>query len=414
MANLIITNDIIAKELAMALENEMTLSATVNQQHTSEFKGVGDTIRVQMPNYAAVVTGAALGAVADVVEGSRNLVLDQQAHVNYIFTQKELTLSIDDFANKYAKPAARKLMNTIETSIAQEYKGMFNMVGTAGTAISTVSDAYDVSDSATEQGVPVNTGDFTMHYAPRIMSALATDLKDVNPGDIASTAIEKALVKILGNMTLWNCVNLPVHTAGKYTLEGLIAGASQEVTYTSAVANSNEQVLVTDTWTSGGTDLKEGDTFTIANVFSVNRENGQSTGQLQNFVVKADISDTVGGITMTISPAIIVGGANATVDSSPADGAALTMTSGLSETKYIQHLGFHKDAITLAVARYDDKLITTAGANSKTETTENGMSVTVTQQFNVETFKTTWRFDVLYGTLLQNDWYGFRQIGAAL
>ena len=58
------------------------------------------------------------------------------------------------------------------------------------------------------------------------------------------------------------------------------------------VPTSGATTLVTKGWTaSAASRLKRGDIFTIANVYAVNPQSRQSTGQLRQFVVTADFID---------------------------------------------------------------------------------------------------------------------------
>src|SRR5262249_35799406 len=116
-----------------------------------------------------------------------------------------------------------------------------------------------------------------------------------------------------GGAMLYRNSQVAYHTVGTYSGTPLIKGASQNVTY-AASKDTWTQSLATDGWGSGATSLKKGDIFTIDNVYAVNPTSKATTTTLQQFVIKSDISDTSGDITMTISPPIITSGPYQTVN----------------------------------------------------------------------------------------------------
>ena len=74
--------------------------------------------------------------------------------------------------------------------------------------------------------------------------------------------------------------------------------------------------------------------FTIASVYAVNPATKASTGRLQTFTVLADADSgaSTGPAALTISPPIITSGAFQTVNSAPADNAAITVKTGTGGT----------------------------------------------------------------------------------
>jgi hypothetical protein len=114
--------------------------------------------------------------------------------------------------------------------------------------------------------------------------------------------------------------------------------------------------LVTNGWTSGQTTVQAGDVISIAGVNDVDPESKASLGRLKQFVVNTTVSDTTGGITLSLSPGIITGGAYQNVDSVPATGAAITVFgqgtgSGLNAVSgqlIKQSLGWYRDAVVFA------------------------------------------------------------------
>ena len=143
-------------------------------------------------------------------------------------------------------------------------------------------------------------------------------------------------------------------------------------------------------WTS--TSLKAGDIITIADVYEVHPETKQSTGKLKKFTVTADVSDTAGAITMTISPAIIAGGAYQNCSNRIADNSAITVL-GTSATAYGQNIAFHKDAFAFVTA----DLEVPNGVDMAAREVYDGVSMRFVRWFDGDTGEFKSRIDILYG-----------------
>jgi hypothetical protein len=174
------------------------------------------------------------------------------------------------------------------------------------------------------------------------------------------------------------------------------------VTY-AASKDTISQSLLTDGWTNSQTGiLKAGDVFTIADVYSVNRDTYVSTGQLQDFVVLADADSgaSTGPATLTIRPPIITSGPYQTVDAAPADDAVITVKTGTGGSSYKQNLAWHRNAITLAFARLDTP---DADEGAKAFRVDyKGISIRGIYQYNAILDRTLYRWDILFGSKAQN------------
>ena len=137
-----------------------------------------------------------------------------------------------------------------------------------------------------------------------------------------------------------------------------------------------------------------GDVFTIANVFAVNPQSRETTAQLQEFVVTAQISDTAGAKTIAISPSIVTSGAYQNVNAAPADDALITV-KGTASTAYPQNMAFHKDAFTLGSA--DLPLPGGVDMASRASDSASGLSIRLVRQYDIREDVFPCRLDVLYG-----------------
>lgn len=210
----------------------------------------------------------------------------------------------------------------------------------------------------------------------------------------ANEAYRMAKLGMIGNVDTYSSQNVPTHTVGVATGTPLVNGASQEVLYPS-VKDTYTSTLVTKGWTNSITGiLKAGDVLTIANVYAVNPVTKAKLPFLRQFVVKADANSgaSTGPATLTISPPIIVGGSQATVDSSPAADAPITVL-GTGGAGYRQNLFFHKNAFAFCSVPLEMPSAVYNGSRQSYK----GVSIRLIPTYDSTNDIAGWRYDILYG-----------------
>lgn len=394
--NSILTPSIIAPAALAKLENALVMGQLVYRDLETQYEEakIGDTVSMRRPMQYTVRDGATASA-QDSVEGKVQMVVSTQKGVDIEFTSAELTLSVDEFAERHLKPAMIVLANKIDSDLyAAAYKATYNWVGTPGQTINSFADFTLGPQRLDEMAVPVDSRVSTLSPADQwgLVAGFGNGANFFQP-DIAKTAIQKAKLPLMGNVDTYMSQNVSTHTVGTYGGTTLVAGANQTSAYTS-VKDTYTQTLNVDGWNTSSA-LKAGDVFTIANVYAVNPVGKDTLPFLQQFVVTADAvaaTSTTSTTALTISPPIITSGAYQTVNSTPADNAAVTVM-GTSATGYRQNLVFHPNAFALACV----PLYLPGGAASKARHTKNGFSIRVVETYNGSTDVNQWRFDVLYG-----------------
>jgi hypothetical protein len=378
----------ITKESLRVLENNLSFTKGVNRNYDDQFAQsgakIGDTLNIRKPARYVGRTGAAI-SIEDQTETSVPLQLDTQFGVDVSFTTKDLTLSLDEFSDRVIKPAMATIANKIDLDGMAQYKNIYNAIGTPGTTPSTLRAFLDAGAKMDYEATP-RDGLRSVVIDPVCQASMVDTLKGLFQ---SSTQISEQYEK--GNMGLaagfkWSMdQNVNSHTVGPLGGTPLVNGASQ-----------TGSTLVTDGWTaSAASRLKKGDVFTIANVYAVNPQNRQSTGQLRQFVVTADVSsDGSGNASIPISPAITTSGQFQTVNAGPADNAALTVL-GAAGVVSPAGLAFHRDAFVLGCA----DLILPQGVDmaARMSSKQTGVSVRAVRQYNISTDQIPCRFDVLYG-----------------
>ena len=388
MANSILTIDMITRKSLEILENNLVISRNVNRQYDDSFAvegaKIGSTLRIRLPDRALVTDGAAL-QVQDDKEQFTTLTVASQKHIGVNFTSAELTMQLDDFAERVLKPRVSQLASSVDADVATAYKGIYNSVGTPGTTPSTSLVLLQAQQKLNEFATPMNPRYATVN--PAANAGLVEGLKGLfNPTGTISRQFKNGMMGegVLGLDEINMSQSIVQHTTGVTPTAPIVATAVSTQGATSLAIS----------FTSGSPTFKIGDVFTIAGVYAVNPQTRQSTGALQQFVVTADVTvSSTTTATLTVQPPIFTpANALATVDSFPAASAVLTFLGG-SATTYPQNLIYHKDAITLATA----DLLLPQGVDMASRQVHNGISLRIVRQYDINNDRMPCRIDVLYG-----------------
>ena len=386
MANSILTIDMITRKALEILENNLVITRNVNRQYDNSFAQegakIGTTLRIRLPDRALVTDGAAL-QVQDDNEQFTTLTVSSQKHIGINFTTAELTMQLDDFAERVLKPRVSQLASSIDADVANAYQGIFASVGTPGTVPSTSLVLLQGQQKLNEAAAPMSPRYATVN--PAANAGLVEGMKGLfNPVSTISRQFKSGLMGegILGYDEMAMSQSIKQHTTGTRT------GAHTVTTTVSTQGATTIAITGTGTQT-----IKKGDVFTIANVFAVNPQTRESTGSLQQFVATADATAVAGAYTVSVSPAIYTSGqALATVDSFPQATATVTFL-GSASTQYPQNLLYHKDAIAFATA----DLVMPQGVDMASRQVHNGISMRIVRQYDINNDRMPCRIDVLYG-----------------
>jgi hypothetical protein len=396
--NVLLTDNVITKECLMELKNQLGFTKNVNKQYDDSFaqKGAkkGDTINIRKPSRYQAIDGPTL-QVQDSVDQSVALQLDQHKHVGMGFSQKDLTLSIDEFKARYIKPAVTALANSVDSvGFSAMYKQVFSAVGVpSNTALpSDLKGFLQAKQKLAELGAPVDQINAIVN--PGTEASLVHGLKGLfqSSSEIAKQ-YEQGVMGYAAGQKFAMSQNVPMHTIGNTVGTPLTDYA------TAYVAGSTS--LVTKGWTNSTTGvLKAGDVITIAGVYAVNPHTRISTGSLAQFVIQADANSgaSTGPATLTLDRGMYASGQYQNVSALPADGAAILTFGAVSSSAGLivpQNMVFHKDAFVLACA--DLELPGGMEMAARASDPESGLSISMVRGFDIVNHRTLTRLDILFG-----------------
>ena len=384
MSNSILTIDMITRKALEILENNLVLTRTVNRQYDDSFAvegaKIGSTLRIRLPDRALVTDGAAL-QVQDDNEQYTTLTVSSQKHIGVNFTTAELTMQLDDFAERVLKPRISQLASSIDADVANSFKYIGNSVGTPGT-----TPASSLVLLQAQQKLNENAAVMAPRYAtvnPAANAALIEGMKGLfNPVSAISKQFKNGMFGegILGYDELNMSQSIKQFTTGSRT---------GTVTVSTSVTTEGSTTLVLTGL--GSTVIKAGDVFTVADCYAVNPQTRESTGSLYQFVALADVTASTTA-SVTVPAMYSASQALATVDALPVSGKAVTFF-GSASTQYPQNLIYHRDAITFATA----DLLMPQGVDMASRQVHNGISLRVVRQYDINNDRLPCRIDVLYG-----------------
>lgn len=388
MGNSLLTIDMITRKALEILENNLVITRNVNRQYDSSYAvegaKIGTTLRIRLPDRALVTDGAAL-QVQDDNEQYTTLTVSNQKHIGVNFTTAELTMQLDDFAERVLKPRISQLAASVDADVANAFKGIGNSVGTPGTTPATSLVLLQAQQKLNENAAVMSPRYATVN--PAANAGLVEGMKGLfNPGSTISRQFKNGMMGegVLGYDEINMSQSIKQFTTGSRSATG---GT------TSAAVTTEGATTIAITGAGNGATVKTGDVFTVADCYMVNPQTRESTGSLFQFVALSDVTlGSSGEGNITVAPIYSASNALATVDSLPGNSKAVVFV-GTASTQYPQNLIYHRDAITFATA----DLVMPQGVDMASRQVHNGISLRIVRQYDINNDRMPCRIDVLYG-----------------
>lgn len=375
---------------ADVLSNSLGFTSKVNRNYDDRFAKtgakIGATTNMRLPGQFTFSSGAAIDiqALSDRV---MPLTLTKQYQRAFSVQSADLALSVDDFTERYTKPAMINMANEIDydgLQVALQYAN--NSVGTPGTAPNSTATFQALVAAARRKMVEnlAPMGETYYMVAPPVVNEYGyTYLTNVfNPQNVIGEQYTSGVIARAGGFDWMESQLVPNYSVGTYTGAGVTNGANQ-----------SGSTLNTDTW-GGTTTLDVGAVFTITGVNAVNEQTKADLGYLKQFTVTA--KNAAGASqALQISPAIVgPGSAAQNVTALPGDGVTINVVGATGTTDNMA-IAFHKNAFVFGTA---DLAPLNNGAVSKVVSLpELGLSCRVAMQDDIRSDSLLMRIDMLGG-----------------
>lgn len=400
---------VVAKAAAKMLSDELQFVKSIATADETDYDGkngysAGDTIYISKPaRFVPQTTFDITSGIQDIKEEKVALTLDTISTVGVDINSSQFASEIQVKAviNRVVKPAVQAIAQDVEKRFLEKAtQATYNLVGSAGTTVFDTDTLLAAREKMNKFLCPKDDNRFALLDSTAGRSAV-----NARKGLFQSSA-EVAKQYKMGYMGISDGFNfLENELVYKHT-NGADVAVAVEATVL-AIATGASSIGV-DGVTSGAT-IKKGSVFTIANVYSVHPITKQSTGQLQQFTVTADVTETAGNsVTIAISPTIYgpTSGALQNVDALHVDEAAVTFV-GSASTTYTQNLCFHKNAFR----KVSVPLVMPRNAEFAAQETYEGITVAIIRDFDVKTRKMITRLDFLGGLVADRPEWACRITG---
>lgn len=404
------------EDILSGFNDALVLSSLVTKYNTNgqQMERSSDTIWRPEPYIAQSFDGSdATSNFKDSTQLAVPATIGYQKHSTALLTAKELRDQLQE--NRLGQAAAQKLASDINVAVLTVASNQGTIVSKRSTAASGFTDVAEVDALMNEQGVMMSDRNYAL--STRDYNGMAGDLAARQTMiQIPTEAYRRAYVgEVAGFQTYkMDYANRLTAAAGTTVT---VNGASQYYTPKATSTAATGEVSNVDnryqslTISVGGGTVKVGDAFTIANVFAVHHITKQSTGVLKTFRITEIVSGSGGSGVVKISPPIISNGGSTdaeaqykNVTATPANGAAITF---LNTVTAAVNCFWHRDAIELLPASL--AIPTDAGADIMRATTDQGVELVMQKQFDINTQKTKYRWDTLFGVaMLQPEMAGIQ------
>lgn len=369
----------------LALREQAVMPRLVNSDYSTDAAEKGDTIDIPVPSVIAasdVAPSATLTDPADVTASKVSVSLSNWKKAGFHLSDKDLmnVESNNSFVPMQLSEAVRALANEINTSIHQQYKGIYGVVGSDAAVpfASTVGDAVNARKVLHQQRAPRENRRAVLNFDAEANMLALSQFSDVDKAGDLGPKIEGMIGRKYG-FDWFADDGVLTHTAG--TLSANTAG--------DATINSSASVGATSldiASTAGGTFV-EGDIFTIA-------------GDSQTYVVTA-------GVTIGSS-------SNATVTIQPALQVAVSGTEILTiKDSHVVNMAFHRDAFAFAARPLYDATMDIGLGNEIMMLQDPQTGMILRLELSRQNKRTVWELDALWGAKLVRPELACRIIGQA-
>jgi hypothetical protein len=394
-SQVLLTPTIITKESLVILENNLVAANRVNRKFENQFIKIGSSLTIRKPNRFTVASGAGL-AVQNIAEPSVTITVNQQKHVDFQFTSQDLTLTVEEFSERYLKPGMASLANQIDNDVLQNFLSVSNYVGTPTIIPAAFSTSVQlVGRRMDDNAAPQDNRTLTLN--PAGYWALAGGQVGLFVMPTAKDALVKGYLATIGNYEVYMDQNIPTQPSAQHnTSAGMIINTSG--TLPGAQGNGNTTNMLGGTATE---TMNIGEVFTVANTFNINPQNRQSTGVLKNFVVTATTAVSTSNWVVTFSPAIVTSGPYQNVTTGFGTGSTVTWLTGTTSAQINnpQNLAFTRDAFGLITVPMEIP----QGVDFAARETYRNISMRVIRAYDINNDVFPTRIDILYGTTVYYD-----------
>ena len=396
------------EEQCEGFEDALVLSKNVSVYNTDQtmMERTNNTIWRPQPYIAQSHDGTdATANFGDSTQLSVPATIGYNKHSTAMMSATELRDAMQE--GRLGSAAKQKLASDINIAVMNVAALQGTLVVKRTVAASGFDDVAQCEAIMNEQGV--QAFDRYMALSTRDYNGMASNLASrATMQGKPTTAYEKAYVGTVSSFETYKLdyANRLAAAAGGagLTMDTQDAAGNYYTPVATRTAATGEQSNIDNRYQtitiSSTASVAAGDCFTVAALNAVHHITKGDTGQLKTFrVISVD-----SGTTMTISPPMITaqGGTdaelqyqNCIINTKAANSAIVFLNTVAAYANPF----WQKDAIELLPGRY--AVPTDAGAGILTYSTEQGIQITWQKQYDINTMKTKYRWDIVFGVVMK-------------
>lgn len=393
------------EQIMEGFEDSLVLSNNVSVYTTDQqaMERSNDTIWRPQPYIAQSHDGTdATANFNDANQLSVPATIGFSKHSTAVLTATQLRDLLQE--GRLGQAAQQKLASDINVAVMNVASLQGTLVVKRTAAASGFDDVAQCEAIMNEQGI--NSFDRYMALGTRDYNSMASNLaaRSTMQGKPV-TAYEKAYVGPVASFETYKLDYANRLAAagggGSLTIDTRATASNYYTPKATSVASTGEMANVDNRFqrvtNSSTTGVLAGDCFTVAGINAVHHITKGDTGQLKTFrVISVDSSTT-----MTISPPIISNQGG--TDAEAAYQNCIVTTSATAAITFLNTVAasvnpfWQKDAIELLPGRY--AVPTDAGTAVLRASTEQGIEVVMQKFYDINTMKTKYRWDVMFGVV---------------
>ncbi len=404
------------EDLLEGFQDALVLSRNVSVYNTNqtEMARSNDTIWRPQP-YIAQSINTTPGTPIPGYQGMTQLAVPATLGFSKTVPWEMTTLQLRDALQegRLGDSAKQKLASDINIAIMNAAAGLGSLVVPIAAAAGDYDDVALCDAIMNEQGVP--DYDRFMALSSRDYNGLAGNLVGTarSFGNMKSDkAYERSHVGMVAGFDTYKMdyANRQLAAAGGASITIDTDGAGTQANYTPQATSTSVggQINVDNRFqtvtVSSSTNVRAGDSFTIAGVFAVHHITKQSTGQLKTFRV---VSVPAGGTSLVITPPIIgaqgVAPTDAQLQYKNVDVATASDTSAITflnvNTAQV-NVFWQRDSLEILPGRY--AVPSDAGVAVMRASTDQGVELVMQKFYDIDSMTIKYRLDTLFGVVNKN------------
>jgi len=360
-----VMHKILAKGL-LALREQAIFPRLVNGDYSTQAAEKGDTIDVPLSasQTAYNVSPSTYLSATDKAPSKVQIQLNNWKGTNFYLTDKEM-VELDrneHFIPLQMSEAVRALANSMNTSLHDQYTGVYGFAGTAGTTpfASTVAGATDSRKILNQQLAPRENRRAILDFSAEANALALSPFSDAEKVMSSEVKIEGEIGRKYG-----------IDWAADDGVQTHTAGTVASITVGSTTAANSSTVMVKGAGALG--TLVVGDVFSIA-------------GNSQTYAVQATSTITSAGVDITINPPL----------------AAIASSTAVITKKgdHTVNLVFHRDAFAFANRPLMASTADMALGSQMVSMTDPQTGITMRLEVKRQNKRVVWELDVLWGAKL--------------